>query len=144
MVVAKLAAMRSSSAAEQSPKGADLCVSCKQKVQTYFRVGSGLCCSACIPNLREALRTNPSRYYWKAAGAGIVASAVCGVIYGSLLVAARTSFGSFFIGVIIATVMRISSNDSGSLRYRLTAVVLTYLAGSLPWGFLFYDKGVAF
>jgi hypothetical protein len=40
--------------------------------------------------------------------------------------------------------MRIASNGSGGLRYTLIAVVLTYLAGSLPWGFLLYDKGVTF
>jgi hypothetical protein len=40
--------------------------------------------------------------------------------------------------------MRTAAKGSGSLRYRLTAVVLTYLAASVRWGFILYDKRVSF
>ena len=75
-------------------------------------------------SLREALRTNPSRYYSEAVAAGIVASIVCGFIYGSLLVVARISFRSFLFGVITAARNEKRVERDQELRYRLTAVVL--------------------
>jgi hypothetical protein len=37
------------------------------------------------------------------------------------------------IGVLVGMAMRIASKESAGVRHRLTAVVLTFVAGSLPW-----------
>ena len=55
------------------------------------------------------------------------------VIHGVLLAGAQVSFGSLLIGVLVGIAMRISSKESAGIRHRVTAVVLTFVAGSLPW-----------
>jgi len=123
-------------------KGTERCAFCNAEVRRYYRVGSGIGCLECTDEIRWKLKTNPSRFYLRALVAGIVASIVCGIAYGLLLVGARISFGTVFIGAIVATAMMAVSKGTGGIRYQLTAVALTYLAGTLPWGFLAYDKGV--
>jgi hypothetical protein len=88
VAVVKLAAMQSNTPVEQVSKAPDFSPSCKQEVQTYL-VETGLWCSAYTQDLREILRTDPTRRFGGAAAAGMIASAVCGIVYGSLLVAAR-------------------------------------------------------
>jgi hypothetical protein len=133
--------MSTPSPAAQPVKGSERCAFCAAEVRRYYRVGSAISCAACTEKLRNDLKTNPSRYYGRALLAGLAASAGCALAYGLLLIGARISFGSVFIGAIVATAMMAASKGTGGLRYRLTAVALTYLAGSLPWGFFLYDRG---
>ena len=112
------------------------CAFCNEPLRTYFRIGSQQACPSCTQKFKEELRANLARHYWTALVTGIVASVVCGLIYGALLAVAHISIAAILIGILIASAMRVASKETGGLRYRVTSVVLTYITGTLPWGFL--------
>jgi hypothetical protein len=99
----------------------------------YFRVGSQQACPACTEKFKKETRADLARYYRRALRDGIVVALAGGVIHGVLLYAAHVSFGSIFIGILVGIAMRIASRESAGIRYQLTAVLLTFVAGSLPW-----------
>jgi hypothetical protein len=105
----------------------ECCAFCSEVLQTYFRVGSQPACPACTEKFKQESSANRARYYWRALGAGTVAAVVGGVIH------TQVSFGSVLIGALVGMTMRITSRESAGLRHRLTAVALTFAAGSLPW-----------
>ena len=109
------------------------CAFCNEPLRMYFRVGSQQTCPACTEKFKEETRANLARYYRRALRDGIIVAIGGGVIHGVLLAAAHVSFGSMIIGVLVGIVMRIASKESAGLRYQLTAVILTFVAGSLPW-----------
>jgi len=55
------------------------------------------------------------------------------VIHALLLAFAQISFGSALVGVLVGMTMRMASNESAGTKYRITAAVLTFVAGFLPW-----------
>jgi hypothetical protein len=134
--------MSTPSPAAEPVKGPELCHFCGSQVRRYYRVGSNIGCVECTEGVRWSLKNNPSRYFARTLVVGIATSFFCAVAYGLLLIGAQISFGAVFIGGIVASAMMGASKGTGGIRYRLTAVALTYLAGSLPWGFFLYDKGV--
>jgi hypothetical protein len=99
----------------------ECCTFCNEVLHTYFRVGSQPACPACTEKFKQEKRANVARYYWRALAAGIAAA-----IVGSMIHAVLT-------GVLVGMAMRIASRESAGTRHRLTAVVLTFVAGSLPW-----------
>jgi hypothetical protein len=111
----------------------ECCAFCNEPLRMYFRVGSQEACPSCTEKFKQETRTNLARYYRRALRDGIVVAIAGGVIHGVLLAVARVSFGSIFIGVLVAITMRIASRESAGILYRLTAVILTFVAGSLPW-----------
>jgi len=108
------------------------CAFCNDPLRLYFRVGSQQACPACTEKFKHETRANLARYYRRALRDGIVVAIAGGVIHGVLLAAANVSFGSVFIGVLVGITMRIASKESAGLRYQLSAVILTFVAGSLP------------
>ena len=111
----------------------ECCAFCNERLRTYFRVGNQQACPACTQKFKQEMRANLARYYRRSLGVGIVAAIAGGVIHVMLLAAANVSFGSILIGVLVGIAMRITSKESAGVRYRLTAVILTFAAGSLPW-----------
>jgi hypothetical protein len=105
----------------------ECCAFCNEVLHTYFRVGSQPACPVCTEKFKQEKRANVDRYYWRALGVGIVAAIVGGAIH------TQVSFGSLVAGVLVGMAMRIASRESAGTRHRLTAVVLTFIAGSLPW-----------
>jgi hypothetical protein len=133
--------MSTPSPAAQPVKGSERCAFCAAEVRRYYRVGSDIGCAACTEKLGDDLKTNPSRYYGRAVLAGLAASVVCAVAYGMLLIGARISFGSVFIGAIVASAMMAASKGTGGLRYRLTAVALHVSRGKAAPGLLSLRPG---
>jgi hypothetical protein len=111
----------------------DCCAFCNELLRTYFRVGSQQACPACTENFRQETRDRLARYYRRALGAGIIVALAGGVVHRVLLAYTPISFGSILIGVLVGMTMRRASNESAGIKYRVTAVVLTFLAGSPPW-----------
>jgi hypothetical protein len=111
----------------------ECCAFCNALLRTYFRVGNQQACPACTQKFRQEMSANLARFYRRALGYGIAAAIAGGVIHGVLLAAAHVSFGSILIGVLVGMAMRIASQESAGIRHRWTAVVLTLVAGSLPW-----------
>jgi hypothetical protein len=111
----------------------ECCAFCNEPLRMYFRVGSQQACPSCTEKFRQDTRANLSRYYRRALRDGIVAAIAGGVIHGIFLAVAHVSFGSIFIGILVGLTMRIASRESAGILYRLTAVILTFVAGSLPW-----------
>jgi len=109
------------------------CAFCNEPLRTYFRVGSQQACPGCTEKFKQDMRANLARYYRRALGAGMVAAIAGGLIHAALLAFAHTSFGSVLIGVLVGMALRIASKESAGTSYRVTAVVLTVIAGSLPW-----------
>lgn len=109
------------------------CAFCNKPLRMYFRVGSQQACPACTEKFKKETRADLARYYRRALRDGIVVALAGGVIHGVLLAAAHVSFGSIFIGILVGIAMRIASRESAGIRYQLTAVLLTFVAGSLPW-----------
>ena len=118
----------------------EVCAFCNEPLRTYFRVGSPQACPPCAEKFKQEFRANVAKGYWKALGAGIVASVAGALIHGVLLLAAHVSLGSILIGVLVPTVMKVASKGTGSLKHRMTAVILTYIAGTLPTSFLLPDN----
>ena len=121
----------------------EVCAFCNEPLRTYFRVGSPQACPPCTEKFKQEFRANVAKGYWKALGAGIVASVVCALIHGVLLLAAHVSLGSILIGVLVPTAMKVASKGTGGLKHRMTAVILTYIAGTLPTSFLLPDNASA-
>jgi hypothetical protein len=109
------------------------CAFCSEPLHMYFRVGSQQACPACTEKFKQETRASLDRYYRRALRDGIVVALVGGAIHGVLLAAVHVSFGSIFIGILVGFAMRIASKESAGIRYQLTAVLLTFVAGSLPW-----------
>jgi len=109
------------------------CSFCDSLLHTYFRVGSQQACPSCAQKFKEELRANLQMYYRRALGIGILTAIVGGALHLLLISAARVSFGSILIGVLVGMAMRMASRESAGSRYRVTAAVLTLIAGSLPW-----------
>jgi hypothetical protein len=105
----------------------ECCAFCNEVLHTYFRVGSQPACPACTEKFKVESNANLARYYRRAVVASVVA-AIAGVVIHT-----QVSFGSLLIGVLVGMAMRITSRESAGVRHRLTAVVLTLVAGSLPW-----------
>jgi hypothetical protein len=110
----------------------DCCAICNEPLRTYFRVGSQQACPACTQKFKQEMRANLDRSYRRALRDGILAAVAGGVIHGVLLAAAHVTFGSILIGLLVGIAMRIASEESAGIRTRLTAVLLTLVAGSLP------------
>ena len=111
----------------------DCCAFCNEPLRSYFRVGSQQACTACTQKFRKEMDAKLAVYYRRALAAGIVLAMVGGAIHSVLVASARVNFGSTLIGVLVGMAMRIGSKESAGIRHRLTAVVLTLTAGSLPW-----------
>jgi hypothetical protein len=111
----------------------ECCAFCNEPLRLYFRVGSQQACPACTEKFKQETRANLDRFYRRALGNGIAVALAGAVIHGILLTVFHVSFGSVFIGILIGVTMRISSRESAGIRHRLTAVLLTFVAGSLPW-----------
>ena len=118
------------------------CAFCTELLRTYFRVGTQQACPACTEKFKQEMRARLARYYRRALLSGIVAAIVGGVTHGVLLASANVSFGSILIGFLVGIAMRIASRESAGVRHRLTAVILTFLAGSLPWWRVLLPWGV--
>jgi hypothetical protein len=110
----------------------ECCAFCSELLGTYFRVGSQPACPACTEKFRKERRANLAGNYRRALAAGIVAALAGGAIHGLVLATARISAGSVLIGIAVGMSMRIASRESSGNRHRLTAVALTFVAGSLP------------
>jgi len=113
--------------------GDEICAFCSEPLQTYFRVGSQPACAACTQKFKQEMRANLARYYRRAVGMGVAASIISSAIHALLIAAAQVSFGSVLIGIFVGMAMRVSSKESAGTRYRVTAAVLTLLAGAAPW-----------
>ena len=111
----------------------DSCAFCNDLLQTYFRVGNQQVCPACTERFKQEMHANLARNYRRALGYGIAAAVAGAVIHSVLLGAGHMSFGSILIGLLVGMTMRIGSKESAGVRHRGTAVILTFLAGSLPW-----------
>jgi hypothetical protein len=111
---------------------ANCCAFCSERLQSYFRVGSQQACPACTEKFKEEMRTNLARNYRRALLIGIATAAVGAAIHSFLIKAAGVSFGSILVGVLVGFAMRIASRESAGARYRVTAAVLTFVAGSIP------------
>jgi hypothetical protein len=111
----------------------DCCAFCNEPLRSYFRVGNQQACPACTQKFKQEMDARLARYYRRALVAGILVAIAGGVIHGVLLAAAHVSFGSIPIGILVGIAMRIASKESAGTRHRLTAVILTFVAGSLPW-----------
>jgi hypothetical protein len=109
------------------------CAFCSEPLHMYFRVGSQQACPACTEKFKQETRGDLARYYRRALRDGIVVALAGGVIHRVLLTAAGVSFGSIFIGILVGLAMRIASRESAGIRYQITAVMLTFVAGLLPW-----------
>ena len=116
----------------KAPESAkERCAFCDEPLQTYFRVGSQPACAACTQKFRQEMLANLARYYRRALGIGIVMAIVGGTIHGLLLANAGVSLGAILIGVLVGMAMRVASRESAGVRYRVTAAVLTFIAGTL-------------
>ena len=109
------------------------CAFCNEPLRMYFRVGSQQACPSCTEKFRKETRADLDRYYWLALGKGVAVAMAGAVIHGLLLTVAHLSFGSIFIGVLVGITMRIASKESAGIRYQATAVIITFVAGTLPW-----------
>ncbi len=118
----------------------EVCAICNEPVRTYFRIGSSQACAACTEKFRQKFRTNRTRHYWKALGAGMAASVLAAWIHGALVATADISFGPLLIGAFVAAVIRLAARGTGGLRYKITAISLTYVAGTLPVSLLRPDR----
>jgi hypothetical protein len=119
----------------------DCCAFCNELLHTYFRVGSQQACPACTEKFKQKMQADLARRYRRALAIGIVVAIAGGAIHALLLSAAGVSFGSVLIGILVGMAMRMASRESAGSRYRVTAGILTFVAGSLPlWGrFLAFD-----
>jgi hypothetical protein len=111
----------------------ECCALCNEPLHMYFRVGSQQLCPACTEKFKLETRANLTRYYRRALRDGIIAAFAGGVIHGVLVAVAHISFGSILIGILVGIAMRIASKESAGIRHRLTAVILTFISGSLQW-----------
>jgi len=118
---------------EEASTARECCAFCNEPLRTYFRVGSQQVCSVCTQEFRKRMDANLARYYRRALGAGVLMAIVGGVIHSGLLAFAQVSFGSILVGVLVGMAMRMASKESAGSRYRVTAAILTFIAGSLPW-----------
>lgn len=109
------------------------CAFCNEPLHMYFRVGSQQACPPCTEKFKQETRADLDRYYRRALRHGIVVALAAGAIHGVLLTAAHATFGSIFIGILVGIAMRIASRESAGIRYQVTAVLLTFVAASLPW-----------
>jgi len=109
------------------------CAFCNESLHMYFRVGSQQACPACTEKFKQETRASLDRYYRRALRDGILVALAGGAIHDVLLAAAHLSFGSIFIGILVGIAMRIASRESAGIRYQVTAVLLTFVAASLPW-----------
>jgi len=110
----------------------DCCAFCNEVLRTYFRVGSLQACPACTEKFAREMRATRDRNYRRALRDGIFAAVIGGVMHSVLLVTADVSLGSILIGVLVGIAIRKASRESGEIRHRLAAAVLTLVAGSLP------------
>jgi len=111
----------------------ECCAFCNELLRTYFRVGSQQACPACTEKFKQETQNKLARYYRRALAAGIIVAIVGAVIHALLLAFAQISFGSALVGVLVGMTMRMASNESAGTKYRITAAVLTFVAGFLPW-----------
>jgi hypothetical protein len=111
----------------------ECCAFCNELLRTYFRVGSQQACPACTEKFKQEMQVNLARYFRRALLAGVIAAIAGALIAGILLSFAGVSFGSILIGGLVGMAMRVASNESAGTQYRLTAVFLTFVAGSVPW-----------
>ena len=110
------------------------CSFCNEVLVTYFRVGSQPACPSCTEKFKQERSANLARYYWRALGVGFVVAIASSLIHSALLAKAGISFGSVLIGAVVGFSIRIASRETAGVRHRITAVILTLLAGSLPLG----------
>jgi hypothetical protein len=108
------------------------CAFCNEPLRMYFRVGSQQACPACTEKFKQETRASLDKYYRRALRDGILVAGAAGLIHSVLVAAAHVFFGSIFIGVVVGFALRIASKESAGIRYRVTAVILTFVAGSLP------------
>jgi hypothetical protein len=111
---------------------ANCCAFCNERLQSYFRVGSQQACPACTEKFKEEMRTNLARNYRRALLIGIATAIVGAAIHSLLIGATGVSVGSLLTGVLVGFAMRIASRESAGVRYRVTAALLTFVAGSFP------------
>ena len=111
----------------------ECCAFCNELLRTYYRVGSQQACPACTERFKQEMQVNLARYYRRALIAGILAAIAGGMIHAALLATLENSLGSILIGILVGMAMRMASNESAGTRYRVTAMGLTLVAGSLPW-----------
>lgn len=109
------------------------CAFCAEPLRTYFRVGTQQACPACARKLRQEMHARLGRYYRRALVSGIVVAIVSGLMHAVLVAYSDMSIGAILIGVLVGMAMRIASRESAGVRHRLTGVILTFVAGSLPW-----------
>jgi hypothetical protein len=79
------------------------------------------------------MKANLARYYRRALLVGILMAIIGGAIHGLLVSVAGISAGAIVVGVLVGMAMRMASRESAGIHYRVTAAVLTFVAGSLPW-----------
>ena len=111
----------------------DCCAFCEDLLQTYFRIGSQQACPSCTQKFQEEMKANLAWYYRRALGVGVLMAIIGGAIHGLLFSVAGSSLGSIVVGVLVGMAMRMASRESAGIHYRVTAAVLTLVAGSLPW-----------
>jgi hypothetical protein len=116
-----------------TPLARECCAFCNELLGTYFRVGSQPACPACTEKFKQEKAANVAKYYRRALGIGMIVAITGAVMHSVLLTAAQVSFGSVFIGALVGITIRIASKESAGIRHRLTALVLTFVAGSLPF-----------
>jgi hypothetical protein len=108
------------------------CAFCNEPLRMYFRVGSQQACPSCTEKFKQETSNDLARYYRRALRDGILVASAGGVIHSVLVATAHVSFGSIFLGIVVGMTMRIASKESAGIRYRVTAVILTFVVGSLP------------
>jgi hypothetical protein len=108
------------------------CGSCSQPLRTYFRVGSQQVCAECTEKFKVKTRADRARYYRRALLEGVFAAIAGGAIHAVLVATTNISMGSILIGALIGIAIRRASHETAEAPHRLTAVVLTLAAGSLP------------
>ena len=118
---------------KESAPSDECCAHCNQPLRLYFRVGTEQVCPGCTETLQQKRSAEHAGIYRRALFAGVAAAIVAGAIHWLLLAKLRVSFGSILIGVFVGFAMRIVSKDTTKLKHRLTAAILTFVAGTLPW-----------
>lgn len=106
----------------------DYCAFCNELITgLYYRVGNMPVCPACTEKFKKEKAANRARYYRLAVRDGIIATVATGVVCAFL------SVGAVLSGLVIGLAMRKASHESADTRTRITAVVLTMAAGTVPW-----------
>jgi len=111
----------------------ECCAFCNELLLTYFRVGSQQVCPACTQKFKEEMRGSLARNYRRALGIGLLTAIAGTAIHSLLLATAQIAFGPILIGVLVGFAMRMASKESAGIRCRLTASVITFVAGLLPY-----------